>query len=72
MEVVWAYGLVAEMGKSSLTGTVAGSPYTVADEEKTMFLQPPLAMALSRLTVPPMLFSSTRREWMNRSASEVW
>ena len=31
------YGLVAESGKSSETGTDAGSPYTVADDEKTRF-----------------------------------
>ena len=86
--LVRPYGLVAEVGKSSVTGTDAGSPYTcharcarigaearcgqqvataglgragaahtVADDEKTMFLQPTLPITLRSLTVPLMLFS---------------
>ena len=55
--LVRPYGLVPVVGKLSVTGTEAGSPYTVADDEKTMFLQPYFVMTLSRLTVPPMLFS---------------
>ena len=51
------YGLVALVGKSSVTGTDAGSPYTVAEEEKTMLLQSPFSIALTRLSVPAMLFS---------------
>ena len=33
------YGFVVERGKSSVIGTVFGSPYTVADDENTIFLQ---------------------------------
>ena len=55
--LVRPYGLVADVGNSSVTGTDAGSPYTVADDEKTMFLQSPSRIAFSRLTVPVMLFS---------------
>ena len=53
------YGLVADVGNDSVTGTDAGSPYTVAELEKTRFFTggsaPPIAY--SRLTVPEMLFS---------------
>ena len=55
--LVRPYGLVPMVGKLSVTGTEAGSPYTVADEEKTIFVQLYLVMTLSRLTVPAMLFS---------------
>jgi hypothetical protein len=37
MSLVRPYGFVAESGKSSETGTDLGSPYTVADDEKTSF-----------------------------------
>ena len=33
--LLWPYGLVCERGKSSVMGTVAGSPYTVALLENT-------------------------------------
>jgi len=55
--LVRPYGFVPMVGKLSVTGTDAGSPYTVADEEKTIFVQLYLVMTLSRLTVPAMLFS---------------
>ena len=42
---------------AELVLTVFGSPYTVAEEEKTMFLQPYFIITLSKLTVPAMLFS---------------
>jgi len=51
------YGLVAETSNVSSTGTLFGSPYTVADDEKTMFLQSNLIMTLSKLTVPLILDS---------------
>jgi hypothetical protein len=35
MYLVQPYGLVQERGKSSVIGTLAGTPYTVAEELKT-------------------------------------
>lgn len=53
----WAAVAVRELTSNvSSTGTLLGSPYTVADEEKTMFLQLYLVITSSRLTVPVMLF----------------
>jgi hypothetical protein len=49
------YGLVAPVGKLSVTGTEAGSPYTVADDEKTMLRQPASSIHCTRLSVPSML-----------------
>ena len=40
---------------SSVTGTVAGSPYTVADELNTRFLTPCAFMASHSISVPVML-----------------
>eukprot|EP00966_Prymnesium_polylepis_P035915 833331-Prymnesium_polylepis.1 len=40
------------VGKSSVTGTFAGSPYTVADDEKTISVQPASRMHSTRLSVP--------------------
>ena len=40
--------VVPPVGKSSRMGTVAGSPYTVAEEEKTKFFTPCRRMAVRR------------------------
>ena len=49
------YGLVAVVGKSSLHGTDAGSPYTVAELLNTSVRHPFASSALMRLSVPVML-----------------
>ena len=46
------YGLVGPVGKLSSTGTLAGSPYTVAEDEKTMSPHPASAMTSSNVRVP--------------------
>jgi hypothetical protein len=53
--LVRPYGLSAAVGKSSVHGTVAGSPYTVAEEEKMMDLHPAFSIAATSTTVPAML-----------------
>jgi hypothetical protein len=49
--------LVGPVGKSSRIGTLAGSPYTVADELKTSDLTPASAITSASATVPAMLLS---------------
>ena len=51
------YELDAPGAKSSRIGTVAGSPYTVADEENTRFLTPARCMASSSTREPATLLS---------------
>ena len=43
--------MVPPVGKSSRMGTVAGSPYTVAEEENTKFFTPWRRMAWRRYRV---------------------
>jgi hypothetical protein len=57
ISLVCPYGLVALVGSVSSTGTDAGSPYTVADDEKTICLTPFLAMVCRRETAPLTLQS---------------
>ncbi len=51
------YGLVADSGKSSVIGTVAGSPYTVADDENTTAFTPASAISSNSAMLPAMLLS---------------
>jgi len=48
---------VAEVGRSSVIGTGALSPYTVAEDENTSLRTPCRRMARTRENVVPRLFS---------------
>ena len=51
-----ALGLFASLLIGTIIGTIAGFPYTVADDEKIIFLQPCFDIELSREIVELMLF----------------
>ena len=49
------YGLVAHSSMSSVMGTFLGSPYTVAEEENTMFFTLCFIMTSNKTNVPVIL-----------------
>ena len=56
MLFVWPYGLVIfPFGQSSVIGTNAGSPYTVAEELKMIFFTPWFLITSHRTSVPVIL-----------------
>ena len=58
MDFVHPYGFVhCPFGHSSVIGIIAGSPYTVADEEKIMFFTLCFLITSTSVKVPAMLFS---------------
>ena len=50
-------GSTGRIGACSVSGSASGTPYTVADELKTMQLTSRLAIASSNASVPPTLLS---------------